>query len=218
MTDDSTHVQGTPAEHQKHRPETLAKRQEILRAASEVFGMKGSSKGTLEEIAHKVGMTRAGILHHFGSKRGLLLAVLQFRDTSAVADLESHHMPGGGGLFRHLIDTVRRNEQRPGIVYTFVTLSAESITEDNPGHDYFLQRYTNLRNEITEALISMARERRTTIDMNKAIMASSAILAVMDGLQLQWLVDGQKLDLSASTEYAIDTIVASVIPDAAEPA
>lgn len=196
----------------KHRPETVLKRREILRAASEVFGMKGSAKGTLEEIANKVGMTRAGILHHFGSKRALLLAVLQYRDSSAVADLEYHHMPGGADLFRHLKATAHRNEERPGIVYTFVTLSAESITEDNPGHDYFLQRYGNLRDEIAEALIDMAKERRATINMDKVLMASASILAVMDGLQLQWLLDGKDINLPKVTEYAIDTIVDSVLP------
>lgn len=197
----------------KPRLGTVVKRQQIIKAASEVFGMKGTSNATLEEIANKVGMTRSGILHHFGSKRALLLSVLQYRDSSAVEGLESHHIPGGEALFRHLISTARRNEQKPGLVYTFVTLSAESITEGNPGHDYFYERYANLRNEITDALIAMAKERRTTIDMGKAIMASSAILAVMDGLQLQWLLDGQSVSLSESTEFAINAIVASVVPD-----
>jgi AcrR family transcriptional regulator len=195
----------------KHRPETSEKRREILKAASEVFGLKGTSNATLEEIADRVGMTRAGILHHFGSKRALLIAVLQYRDSSEVEHLEEHHIPGGAGLFQHLVETARRNASRPGIVRTFVTLSAESITDHNAGHDYFLNRYGNLREEITQALIDMAKERKSTIDMAKAEMAASAILAVMDGLQLQWLLDGEQVELSQTTEYAMNALVWSVL-------
>lgn len=202
----------------KHRPETSRKRREILKAASEVFGLKGTSNGTLEEIADRVGMTRAGILHHFGSKRGLLLAVLQYRDTSEVEHLEEHHIPGGAGLFRHLVETARRNASRPGIVRTFVTLSSESITDDNAGRDYFLNRYSNLREEITQALIDMAKERKATIDMAKADMAASAILAIMDGLQLQWLLDGEHVELPESTEFAMNALVWSVLNNLEEQA
>lgn len=200
----------------KHRPETSQKRREILKAASEVFGLKGTSNATLEEIADRVGMTRAGILHHFGSKRALLLAVLQYRDSSEVENLEEHHIPGGAELFRHLIETARRNALRPGIVRTFVTLSSESITDHNVGHDYFLERYSNLREEIAQALIDMAKERKSTIDMAKADMASSAILAVMDGLQLQWLLDQDHVELPEVTEYAVNAIVWSVMSNSDE--
>ena len=68
------------------RPETLVKRAEILRAATATFGAKGYNNGPLTEIADQVGMTHAGILHHFGSKDQLLVEVLKFRDTS---DLET---------------------------------------------------------------------------------------------------------------------------------
>lgn len=48
--------------------------------------------------------------------------------------------------------------------------------------------------------------------MDKVLMASASILAVMDGLQLQWLLDGKDINLPKVTEYAIDTIVDSVLP------
>ena len=59
----------------RSRPQTLTRRREILDAAVEIFGSKGYANGTLVEIADQVGMTHAGILHHFGSKDQLLLEV-----------------------------------------------------------------------------------------------------------------------------------------------
>lgn len=193
------------------RASTEQKRHDILLAASEVFGKKGTSNATLEEIAEKVGMTRAGLLHHFGSKKALLLEVIKFRDTNDLEELEHKRMPEGAELFRHLIDTVRLNVSRPSIVRTFITLSSESVTDDNPGREYFAKRYDDLRSEIEDALIALAKEKKATINIAQAEQASCAIIGLMDGLQLQWLLEPNKVDLIKSTEYGIRTIVASVL-------
>ena len=97
------------------RPETERKRKDILRAAIEVFGTKGSTNGTLADIAEQVGMTHAGVLHHFGSKQRLLLEVLEFRDQDDVAHLAERHIPGGPALFMHLVGTAIRNAQRASV-------------------------------------------------------------------------------------------------------
>ncbi len=57
------------------RPSTAARRQDILRAAMQVFGSKGYRQGSLSEVAELVGMTHAGVLHHFGTKVQLLSEV-----------------------------------------------------------------------------------------------------------------------------------------------
>jgi AcrR family transcriptional regulator len=41
------------------RPATREKREQILRAAVEIFGNKGSANGTLADVAEQVGMTHA---------------------------------------------------------------------------------------------------------------------------------------------------------------
>ena len=71
----------------KPREETARKRREILRAATAVFGSRGYSKGSLAEIADLVGMTHAGVLHHFGSKDGLLEALLGVGEEAKVLHL-----------------------------------------------------------------------------------------------------------------------------------
>src|SRR5690554_6439305 len=98
------------------REQTLLRRTRILEAASEVFGEKGYVKGSLADIAERVGITHAGVLHHFGSKDQLLLAVLAHRDATDVEHLESRHMPAGLELFKHLVRTAELNEHRAGIV------------------------------------------------------------------------------------------------------
>jgi len=192
------------------RPETLVKRAEILRAATATFGAKGYNNGPLTEIADQVGMTHAGILHHFGSKDQLLVEVLKFRDTSDLETIAERRMPTGAALFRHLVRTALLNEDRPGIVQAYSVLSAESVTDDHPGRPYFEGRYRQLRSEIIEAFHVICAEQGVT-DPGPIDRAAASILAVMDGLQVQWLLDPGSVDLAEATAFAIEAIIAAVL-------
>ena len=194
----------------RNRPETLARRREILDAAVEIFGSKGFVSGTLGDIAEQVGMTHAGILHHFGSKDQLLLEVLEHRDASDVAHLDGQHIPDGMPLFRHLVRTAFLNAQRAGIVQAYAVLSAESVTDDHPGREFFERRYRTLRAEVAHAFAVVCEEKGVN-DPRRIGDASAAILAVMDGLQVQWLLEPDALDLGTASEFAIEAIVAAVL-------
>ena len=41
--------------------------------------------------------------------------------------------------------------------------------------------------------------------------ASASILALMDGLQVQWLLEPESVDLAGATEFGIEAIVSSVL-------
>jgi len=192
------------------RPATLAKREQILKAAVEIFGNKGSTNGTLADVAEQVGITHAGVLHHFGSKQKLLLEVLAYRDQADVAELAEKHIPGGPELFLHLVRTAFANEKRPGIVQAYTVLSAESVTDDHPARDYFEERYTTLRREVTAAFHELCAQEGVR-DPGTIAAASAAILAVMDGLQLQWLLHPGTVELGETSEFAIQAIVNAVL-------
>ena len=194
----------------RSRPETLVRRREILDASIEIFGSKGFTGGTLQDIADQVGMTHAGILHHFGSKDQLLLEVLEHRDQTDVAHLEGKHIPDGLALFRHLVTTAFLNAQRAGIVQAYAVLSAESVTDDHPGRAFFQNRYTTLRSEVSHAFRVVCTEQGVDNESN-IVNAAAAILAVMDGLQVQWLLDPTAVDLGPASEFAIEAIVAGVL-------
>lgn len=197
------------------RPETARRREEILRAAIATFAAKGY-KGPLSDIAEQVGMTHAGVLHYFGSKSALLLEVLKFRDVEDVEDLPTRHMPGGIGLFRHLVKTAFLNARRAGIVQAFTVLSSEAVTDGHPARSFFEERYTNLRAEVADAFREMCAAEGVsspaTVDR-----AAASILAVMDGLQVQWLLDPTAVELGETTEFAIDAIVAQVLSPRSTP-
>ncbi|QEO10399.1 TetR/AcrR family transcriptional regulator [Protaetiibacter larvae] len=194
----------------KMRQETILRREEILKAALQTFGSKGYNKAPLTEIAEQVDMTHAGILHHFGSKDRLLLEVLSYRDQTDVAHLADQHIPDGIELFRHLVRTALLNSQRAGIVQAYAVLSAESVTDGHPAREFFEERYATLRGEVRHAFEAVCAEHEVS-DRSRIDDGAAAILAVMDGLQVQWLLAPDAVDLARSTEFAIRAIVAAVV-------
>lgn len=71
---DLTNIEEDRGKVQKHRPETLIRRREILETASQIFGKKGTSNATLEEIAEKVGMTRGRYSSSFWIEKSLVFS------------------------------------------------------------------------------------------------------------------------------------------------
>jgi len=205
----------TPRARKRHPPraETVERHQEILRAATEVFAAKGFKGGTLMEVADRVGMTHAGVLHHVGSKDRLLQEVLTYRDQSDDAVTRAVH---GLDFFRHLVATMRLNMTRPGIVQTYTVLSAEAVTDGNPGYRYFLDRFTNLRQLVLDELRAIQPPDGPLPEAD-LVNAASAIIAVMDGLQVQWLIDPTTLNLGDASAVAIEAIVARVAAGSAAP-
>ena len=182
------------------------RREEILVAAHEVFGARGFHKASLGEIAEKVGITHPGILHHFGSKDQLFVEVLALRERLDVAGYENNEPPGGPQMLRHLIHTAEVNTGRVGLVQSYVVLSAESVTEGHPAQESFRQRFAVLRGQISRSLGETCAPWATP-PVDELDAAASTIIAVMDGLQVQWLLDPDSVDMPEALAQVIDGLL-----------
>jgi AcrR family transcriptional regulator len=169
----------------------------------DTFATRGYNNASLAEIADRVGVTQAGVLHYFRSKTLLLASVLQLRDEP------DEEQPRGLAYLRHLIDTVRRNTEREGLVRLYAVLSAESTTDGHPAQEYFRDRYEGLRSSVIDALKEACElgEVRADAELEDA---ANAIIAVMDGLQVQWLLAPDTVDMTASTDRVIQALLADL--------
>lgn len=184
------------------------RREQILRTAADAFAARGFNNTSLADIAAMLDITPAGVLHHFGSKTDLLTAVLELRDDVDPA-------PKGDRMLDHLVSTAERNAARPGTTQLYTVLSAESATAGHPAQGWFRDRYAVLRQEIGDAVLDRLEPeyRKAASTPNPdghtpAEAAAAAIIAAMDGLQVQWLLDPDSVDMSAVTELVIDAVVA----------
>ncbi|MEU0405803.1 helix-turn-helix domain-containing protein [Streptomyces sp. NPDC006197] len=175
---------------------TSAKREKILEAALAAYAEAGSRKVSVRDIAKRVGMTDAGVLHHFGSREALLTAVLQARDAAARAA----HGSAADDL-RAGLDIVTHNASTPGLVKLFVDVAAAAAETDHPAHAFFEERYADGRRGLAEQLDRHARDPEaphapepvTPVDPE---WAARILLAATDGLQLQWLLEPD-IDMAA---------------------
>ena len=175
----------------------IAKREEILEVALDLFGRKGYDRTSVREIARTTGLSQAGLLHHFSSKEELFTEVLRRRD----ARNEQEYVENYGGVVNAdgLVSIVRRNADEPGLVRLFVTMSAESTEADNPAHDFFQARYQRLRDD----LASDVRARQASGDIAPDLDADSVaslLIAAADGMQLQWLLNPDDADMGDRLE------------------
>jgi AcrR family transcriptional regulator len=194
------------------KPQRRNRKEEILQVASEHFAQHGFHGATLSAIAEAVGLTEPGLLHYFHSKVDLLQGVLDYRDrvdkSKFLAILEQEKL----SLFSALQDLVAVNQQRPGLVQLFTVMVGESINQEHPSHDFFVQRYRALRKVMIEYFVQHDAGRKNfkaDVDLEQLVVL---IIAVMDGLQVQWLLDPENVSMMRAFELFCSAIQAYLEP------
>ncbi|MFF5229027.1 TetR/AcrR family transcriptional regulator [Dactylosporangium sp. NPDC000521] len=211
------------ARHDRTRLPAAERRRQILTAATRLVAERGFWGLSMQDVATACGLTVPGLLHHVGSKDGLLIAILEHRDAEDARALDSlltgasgatdvsgsegatsstgatpsagatpsvgaacsagaSGLTGASGatLREVCAAVVRRNASQPEIVRLFAVLQAESLTPDHPAHDYFVARQQRILDEIT----ALAKTADATVPPETT---ARRIIALMDGVQLQWL-------------------------------
>jgi AcrR family transcriptional regulator len=174
-------------------PEGHAQRERILRAALELFAARGYRGASIEAVAQEVGLTRQGVLHYFPSKVHLLLGVLDLRDQDDTARVLAQ-LGDQARLDDALLAVVRNNQAAPALARLFAVLSAESVDAEHPGHDWFRQRYRAVRAGIARGAAD-AQAAGELIGEIPPDQLAVLLTALMDGLQLQFLLDPESVDM-----------------------
>ncbi|TVZ02714.1 TetR/AcrR family transcriptional regulator [Trebonia kvetii] len=152
-----------------------------MRTALEVFAEHGERGSSLKEIADRLGMSQAGLLHYFRSREELFVAVLAERDAIDAEQTRDSVTSPGEAVAR----TAEHNMKTPGLVDLFITLSAASIDPAHPAHEFFTGRYADLEATVADGMRRGQADGRIRRDVEPAELAR-LLLAVSDGLQVQW--------------------------------
>ncbi|MYS82402.1 TetR/AcrR family transcriptional regulator [Embleya scabrispora] len=173
-----------------------ARRTRILNIALQEFAENGYRGTSLARIAERAELTQAGLLHHFRSKQELLVAVLDLRDRMDTEHLDLGVLPlGGAAALDKLAELAEHNRNIPGLVQLFTVLTGEAVTTDHPAHGWAQDRYAMLRSGITASLEAGRASGELRADIDPPAVAAQ-VFAMMDGLQLQWLLDPEHVDMA----------------------
>jgi hypothetical protein len=113
--------------------------------------------------------------------------VLAYRD-----ELTNQMFPefdtSGLAFIKSWLRLVDYNVSTPGIVELFCVVSAEATSEDHPAHDFFKQRYVDTIELVHVAMADLLDQGHIYSDSIPLDLAR-ALVALSDGLQVQWLLD-----------------------------
>lgn len=179
---------------------TAERRQRILDAALQVFAAHGYRAGSMREVARVADMSLSNLMHHFKTKDDLLLALLERRDADSPGQ-----RTGTNDLVADILAQARWNQTMPELIALYSVLSAESLTDGHPGRDYFIERFTTVRRGFEEEFAKLhdAGRLRPGVDPH---MVAGSITALWDGIQLQWLLQPDQIDVVAYLQAFLDLV------------
>lgn len=168
----------------------IARRQEILDRAIEVFAQRGARRTSLRAIAAEVGVTHAALTHYFGSLEALLVAVYEESERRLDEETDAEHgarHPSPAELMRI---SAEKNAQIPGMVQLYSTLTATALEDNQPAvRDFITDRFVRVREELVERIAQLQAAGRIRDDIDPGLTAA-LVVGASDGLQTQWLLDG----------------------------
>jgi hypothetical protein len=133
--------------------------------------------------------------------------VLEHRDELAVQFVPPHPNNGVGAM-SGLIALAQYNASEPGVVELYCTLSAEATTAAHPAHEYFVNRYIEKRETLLEAFFDLSAKGLLRPGVTPEF-ASMSTISMMDGLQIQWLLDRSALDMAEQLRIHLQTLTSA---------
>lgn len=177
------------------RPVTTQKRTEVstrrlLQAAAELIAEQGYSHTTLVAIGDRAGYSHGLVTQRFGSKDGLLHALMQrlINDWAAVQlgptlDPQSS-LDGVTLMLAEIRDSVNRD---PSMVRALYALMFEAI--HIPAlHDDMVLLHERLRRRVADAISGAISQRHVRADVDPEAFAR-LVVSALRGASYQWLLD-----------------------------
>jgi len=155
-------------------------RERIVQAATELFSQRGYSGAGVDELAARSGIAKTAIYYHFGSKEGLLAAVLERAATAWIEGIRAASQQAGSPLERldrSLAGMRTMLEERPWIL-KLVQLLALEVGEHKPDVRATIQGIVlKARTAIVDGL-----HESLGMDVPDAEAIANMLLAMFDGI------------------------------------
>jgi AcrR family transcriptional regulator len=198
------------ADERTRQPRGDLRRQQIIDAAVELFASKGYRGTGVAALADRVGMTATGLLYYFGTKERLLREVVAERDRMETIDPD-REFPLALTL-SSLRELGQHNVETATLTRLYLVLGAESLDDEDPLHDFFVERYEVAR-EFVRALLNDEKAQgrmRQDVDVDQVALE---VIAMIMGLEYQWVTDPARVDFARAMETYIDQLIERLAPE-----
>ena len=199
----------TQPKRRTQRERRAQSEQRIIRAAADLFAEQGYLRTTLNQIGSAAGYTGGLVSHRFGSKEGLLQAVVArmtgrfrdeqlseaIRDQSGAAVLES--------FIEAYLNEVQVREKSMRTLYVIIGAGLAAVPEVKEG-------VTALNRAAREVLATMIKNGQNEGDFRTDITAEDGavmVLGILRGVVMQRLDDHQAVDIPRQTKLVKEVVL-----------
>jgi AcrR family transcriptional regulator len=184
----------TPAEIGRSHRKGAARRSEILSKAIGLFASHGV-EASLRAIGDAIGVSHAALRYYFASRDELLVEVYRTHE-GAVLDEPIRDAASSVELMEL---SAERNATIPGLIELYATLTTDALQgQRHPLTREFIQaRFRRVRADLAERIRVGQADGVIDQDIDPDD-AAALVAAASDGLQLQWLLHPDEVDIRRS--------------------
>jgi AcrR family transcriptional regulator len=185
----------------------MGHREDLLTAARRLLEEKGYARTTARDLVAESGTNLASIGYHFGSKEALLNAAIEeafteWTEQVVAMSLEGHEHAPLDAVAASWVEMLNSFERHRPLLVAFVESLAQA--ERSPGlREQLAGQYQRSRDALA-AVVTASLDGAEGVD---AQAVASFLMAVCDGLILQYLVDP---DATPSGEVLADSLGAAL--------
>jgi AcrR family transcriptional regulator len=167
----------------------------IVARAAEAFAQQGFHGASVRGIAKAAGVDHSTLLHHFGNKTALLLAVLDWQDAQHLPADVAAMVSSAEEVAAGFVATAERNRAVPGLVRLLSVMTAEAGSPGHPAREP-LQRRQHIPRDVIAATIRAQRLAGAVEDDGLTPeQAAALVIATWEGLQTYDALHPGELDV-----------------------
>ncbi|MCX3289807.1 helix-turn-helix domain containing protein [Streptomyces sp. NEAU-H22] len=192
----------------------VERRRAMVDAAIELFARQGVRGTGLAAIAERAGATPSALIHHFGSKDGLVRAVLEEADRRALQRLSvpADAEPTLDQAFDWFVRDAEHTAATEGrLAALHTTLTAENLQPGSVLHTWFRDRGRALRAHLAALFTRAVADGSARPGLDPGLLAAETA-AFLEGVHLLWLLDPQQIDLTALHRSYFEGLAARLKP------
>lgn len=176
-------------------PKGVRRRQQILDSAIALLAQRGVDRASLRTMGEAIGVSHTALRHYFSSRDELLVEAYRTHEARAADEAPPTADESAVGL---IIQAAERNRSIPGLVELYATLTTDALQEQHAAAREFVRdRFRSLRTELAARIESVQSAGRIPADIDP-LEAAALVIAASDGLQIQWLLDPDAVDVGRS--------------------
>ncbi len=161
-------------------------RQKIIDAATALVMERGVKGTSLADIANAAGISKGTLFYHFSAKDDLVYELTEKHfDQITRANLKRAEQMQGYSLQEILQDSILSILHAENRGKLNLYLLQEAVTENPALKSRFADKYMEFQNTMQQFLNMVA----PPMDEDRAIAVSRLLVALLDGLIIQWLLD-----------------------------